>query len=402
MDLSGKRCLIFGNGISGKGALSRLNKLNGTGNFYDGSFKREDYDFAVISPYMSIYSKEYARLISSGIPVFSEPDFAFLTGTDTTIGVTGTNGKTTVVRYVEQLFKGIGKEGKGIGNIGYALSSYYGNGGICEISSYMLEQSSYFKCDYSVVTNIQPDHLDRHRTFAEYRRVKLKMFALTRKGIAVNINSPFYNDIPKSKIIIEYSLSDKGNLFVSGDKIVYNDGSRHILYEGANIPCGYERENYLQALALCIMTCGLSEAYFKVKLKKDLYRMQYMGIYNGKKVYNDSKGTNIGATLAGLSSLEGNTILIVGGYDKGEDYSKLMVGGFKLYIIGQNANKIIKSAEEYNKEYLYFNSLSDALDSALKADCDNILFSPTCASFDQYNSYIERGEHFNELLRSLS
>lgn len=405
MDLTGKKCLVFGNGVSGKSVLDRVANLNGKGELYNGTIDRKRFDFCVISPYMSIYSDEYARIISSGLPCFSEPDFAYLTGTDTTFGVTGTNGKTTVVRYIEQLCSSSGMECKAIGNIGYPMSSYYGNLGICELSSFMLEQSSYLACDYSVITNIAPDHLDRHRSFSEYRRQKLKLFMLTRKGVAIKRESPFYNDVPGNKLKFEYSLNGEGMLYVEKDRVIYNEGVKKILYEGEYIPTGYELENFLQALSLCIMAFGVKESYFQaLPLKKDLYRMQYIGKLMGKNVFNDSKGTNIAATIAGLNSLEGRTVLIVGGYDKGENYSLLNknLGNCVLFVLGQNADKIVKAAERDGVIYIRFSNLFEAVRRALEYECDNILFSPTCASFDEYSNYEERGKRFNEILAALS
>lgn len=406
MDLTGKRCLIFGNGVSGKGVLKRVEELNGKGFFYNGgSFNRRDYDFCVISPYMSIYSDEYALILSKGLPLFSEPDFAFLCGTDTSMAVTGTNGKTTVVRYIEQITEKLGIECKGIGNIGYPMSIYRGENGVCEISSFMLEQSSYFKCDYSVITNIQPDHLDRHRSYEEYVRQKLKIYKLTRKGIAISLNCDFYSLAPKEKILIEYSLKGESMLYCEGDKLIYNEGCKTVLYEGEGIPKGYELENLLQALSLCIMKFGVNHNYSNCfPLKKDLYRMQYMGVIKGKKVYNDSKGTNISATLAGLKSLNGSTLLIVGGYDKGENYTRLIreLGDTILYIVGGNGYKIAQTATELGYKYVIFNSLKECVKSAFECNCDNILYSPSCASFDYYKSYEERGRRFNEILQELS
>ena len=400
--LNDKKILVCGNGLSGQAVFCKTKELSATPVYYEDGIDVKDYDLAVVSPSFSIKGDLYRKLMANSIPTYSEIDLAYLLYPRKMIGVTGTNGKTTTVKLVEGMLNSAKVDALAAGNIGIPLiTSRIAEVTVCEISSFMLEQSSFIRCEYSAITNIEKDHLDRHGTFGEYERCKRKIYQLTLKGIALNAadKTKTREDLKK----ISYSSNKDSDVKVKDGKIYCYD-EPIIKIEDIALKGNRNLQNVLCALSLCYLYKGYDTRYtdFLGEYSGEPYRMTYKGNIRGKEVYNDSKGTNVAATLAALKEIEGSVCLILGGYGKEEDYDlffrSLDDRNIFYCVYGKNAKEISSYAEKYERPYKTYRTLDEATEKAFSVNCKTILFSPTTSSFDAFSSYMERGKYFDELL----
>lgn len=408
--LNNKKVLIVGNKLSGTSAYIYALNSGAKPEFYTEEMviARNTFDFAVISPAVSKHSSVYFKLKSIGIPILSELDFAYLNTLFKSISVTGTNGKTTVVNMVNGMLNCTGIQCEMVGNMGIPFSSLKDNNlRIAELSSFMLEQSRYFRTDYSCITNITVDHLEYHKTLEKYKDAKLKLFSFTKKGVCYNPLKLKGCRIPQNIKIITYSLENNTDIYLDDHYICYRENGR--LYKAVDINemkliGKHNIENAMSALGLCILSNGFNRNYadFLYHYKGEKYRNNFVGIINSKNVYNDSKGTNVSAVIASYRMMKGSTALILGGYDKGESYRPLLnilKSKDRVFAQGDNGKKVIEEASRENIMNTYCKTLEEAIIRALNSDCDNILFSPGTSSFDRFVSYEQRGEFFDEYIR---
>ena len=224
---------------------------------------------------------------------------------------------------------------------------------------------------------------------------------MTLLGVAI----PKENDytIKEGLKRVTYSREERADVYVSNVGIYYKN-ERIIDLEDVRIKGVRNQENILVALSLCIAYRGYDDRYarFLRSYEGEPYRMAYRGRIKGKEVYNDSKGTNVAATIAAINELKSSVALLLGGYGKREDYGELLdeMGFGKVFycIFGKNKNEIAEECEKRKVGYKVFESIESALDYAFSLRVDNILFSPTTSSFDEFSSYEERGKYFDELL----
>ena len=412
MDYKGKRVLIFGYGLSGKGCESFLRKRGTEVYIYD-DYKAEcdtslidrEYDFAVISPSFSPKHKFVRALDAKSVPILSEPDLAYINCRSKRIlAVTGTNGKTTVCTILYDMLKRV-ERCHLVGNIGVPFISEVenirkGDSVVMEMSSFQIEQSKFFTPMIAAFTNIGEDHLDRHLNENEYKRIKLSLG--DRAGIIVaNADDPNQKGIGKS---ITYSIAD-----VHSD---YRLQSREIVTKRGKVRLPIRSRgdaydlDYLCAYAVASTLCGERKEFLKSysSVKLPPFRNEYVGEICGAKVFNDSKGTNIDATLFALSRVTDDTALILGGSDKGESYirlfEKMPINVRRIYLVGENAGDMYRSATPEQRELCLLSAdLESCVTDFIKKPLPILLFSPASASFDRYSGYRERGEHFNEIIK---
>lgn len=407
--LKNKRILILGKGISGKAVYDYARSEGAKAEFYDDNVvvDKRNFDFAVISPGISKSQNIYIKVKGSGIPIFSELDFAYLNKPFSSLAVTGTNGKTTVALMVYGMLKNANIECEPIGNMGIPFCTFSNNcQKVAEISSFMLEQSKYFRTDYSCITNITVDHLQFHITREKYRNAKLKLLSFSKKGIVYNPDRFDFLPYVKGKNSLTYSVNRKADLFVKDNTIFYNDSYKTyglLNIDDMKISGKHNVENTLSALGLCIISHGYRKEYasFLKEYRGEKYRNEYKGIIKGKKVYNDSKGTNVSSTVASYETMSGSTAILVGGYDKGESFLPLLERLNQkdvLYVFGDNAEKIVDEAGKNNVRNHYCKTIEEAFVKAIFDKVDNILFSPACSSFDRFENFEKRGEFFDEFI----
>lgn len=428
MELRGKRVLIIGKGLSGNSSAKLVETLGGKAYFYDdldftlGDYPQLSYseviryskflDFAVVSPSITPDHPLVKKLKEKGISVVSEPDLGCMFSKCKIIAVTGTNGKTTSVEMISKMLMATGIKAPAVGNIGLPLSSVSlalqkDDVAVVEISSFQLEQSSCFKADFSGITNISIDHIERHKTQENYTSAKLKLFDLTSK-IKVAEEGVFYQD--KSNALFSYGKKIQG-VYCQDGEIFYCKGEEtlSIMKESdLGVKGVHNVKNALFALSLCIAYKGEYDIRFKEALQtftSSKFRIQYEGEYKGRKVYNDSKGTNISATQVAIDTMEEEVILIMGGYDKGESYinffKNLPSKVKRIYVCGANGYKIFDGANKTGKSYLLVavtNPETALKEIFSKQGRECILYSPSTSSYDSFSDYKERGKHFEKIL----
>jgi len=373
----------------------------------------------------------------AGVEVNSEPELAgrFLRGR--MIGVTGSNGKTTTTTLIGELMKAAGAEVIVGGNIGTPLTSLIEQSHdrtwtVAELSSFQLEMIDTLRVHVAVVTNITPDHLDRHGTFENYVRAKHRIFSnQTLDDYAVlNGQDQAIDDMARtlgihSKKVYFNSHGDDaiggttadiyvrdGRLFTT---MVTTDKSETAVMGLDEIPLRgmHNVENVMTALAAVFCAVGtraeglpaLREAIKQFKGVE--HRIEYVTQINGVAFYNDSKATNVDSTVKALEAFTNNVIVILGGKDKGSDYrvlAPLLRGRAKhIVLIGAASDKIAAQLDGV-RPMTRAASMRDAVIKSMEmAEAgDTVLLAPACASFDMFDNYEHRGRVFKDEVRRLA
>jgi UDP-N-acetylmuramoylalanine--D-glutamate ligase len=414
MDLKNKKILICGMGISGLSIASYLQKKHY--NFYvlenkptdairdkfDNKLITKNIDDKLLDKFDVVFMspgfvaqpatlKKYKDKITSDIALFATEIKKPI------IAITGTNGKSTVVKMIEHCINRQNKKAVACGNIGIAVLDtlkkppydYY----ILEVSSFQLDLCSDFHKEISVVLNIAPDHLDRYDSYKSYQKSKLSIFKNSQEGFV------FHK--------IKYDEKDNVHKFggAQNDYKIVNG-----IYWINNAQIKAKNKNKITQINQLITLSVLDRLNFNLQQANDdlldfsplKFRLEHIATYKNSKWFNDSKATNAAATIAALLSFKEKIVLIAGGSKKDEDYKPLhkvlkeKCGCLILY--GQTAKEIAKIAAE-NKKILVKN-LKEAVDIAFR-ECKgrlDVLFSPACASFDMFLNFQHRGEVFNDMV----
>jgi UDP-N-acetylmuramoylalanine--D-glutamate ligase len=341
---------------------------------------------------------------AAGLPVWSEVELGFrlLPAGARLVGVTGTNGKTTVAELAGAMLAEAGADVVVAGNVGVALSGVAADVRpdaivVCELSSFQLEDVVTLRCAAAGLLNLTPDHLDRHGTMDEYGRCKLRMFERQRPGdtAVLNDDDPWVAALPG----------------VPGDgRLVRTHGTEaeRAGFAAGRLRGAHNRENVAVAAALA-RALGADDAAVRRAVARFApipHRLEHVGDVGGVSVWNDSKATNVDATLKALTAFEGGSLrIILGGSDKGADFAPLaaaLAGHVRsAYLIGPAGRRMAPLVQAVVPAAVC-DTLEPALDAAL-ADAepgDAILLAPACASFDEFTSYEARGDRFRELARA--
>jgi UDP-N-acetylmuramoylalanine--D-glutamate ligase len=388
--------------------------------------KVQKMDMLILSPSVPPSNQLVIWAKENDIPVMTEFEFAYVFAKAGVIAITGTNGKTTTTTLVGELCKNAGIDTKVVGNIGYPFVSSVdeldANGVfVAEISSYQLELCQIFKPKISIITNITSDHLDRHGSFEEYVRVKYKIFMNQDETdtLIVNADDEFAKKaVKKAKCrCLMFSTENKiddGAYYNKEDEGLYlADKGKDIFLLNKNdlkIPGMHNVANALCAMAAAY-AYGISLDIISRTIK-DFggveHRIEYVDTKYGVDYINDSKGTNTDATVIALKAMSKPTILILGGYDKGSEYDDLIEyikdKVVHIVVLGQTKQKIINMLDKYGySSYFSVENYEEAVNLckrlARKGDC--VLLSPSCASWDMFASFEERGELFKQLVKEV-
>ena len=391
-----------------------------TGQHGERTFR--DQDFIVVSPGVPYDVPPLVHARERGILVIGEVELAarFLKGH--IVGITGSNGKTTTTTLAGDILAASGRKTLVGGNIGTPAITFADRADddtwlVLEISSFQLETIQTFHPQIAVVLNVTPDHLDRHRTFENYLAVKARIFEnQTATDFAVlNADSePCVSLAPRSKAAVCWFSRRKEvehGAFVRGDHILWRDrhGAREILpLIEIGLKGSHNIENVLAGV--CVgMLAGVRPEQIRravADFRAVEHRLEYVDTVNGVEYYNDSKATNVDATIKALESFPGRIHLILGGKDKGSDYAVLndllQQRVKRVYTIGAAAAKIESQAR--GTEIVGVGTLEAAVKRASEAASpgDIVLLAPACASFDQFNSYEHRGRVFKDIVRQLA
>jgi UDP-N-acetylmuramoylalanine--D-glutamate ligase len=311
------------------------------------------------------------------VPIWSEVELAFRLLQPRLVGVTGTNGKTTTAELL-----GVMLEAPVAGNVGRALTDLDGEIDpgtlvVCELSSFQLEDVHELACEVAVLLNLEPDHLDRYATFDDYRRAKLRIFERARAKI-----------VPRGSGL-------EGTEFSADDPLPAEPRIR-----GA-----HNRENAAAATIVARML-GVADEQIAEALRSFPgvpHRLELVRELNGVRYVNDSKATNVAAALRALAAYEDEPVhLILGGSRKGEDFAPL-AGAIgpnvrSVHLIGETADELAAAISQAGRD----GDLVTALAAIQAQPGDVVLFSPACASYDQFRDFEERGEEFRRLVQNLS
>jgi UDP-N-acetylmuramoylalanine--D-glutamate ligase len=323
------------------------------------------------------------------------------------VAVTGSNGKTTTVELVGHIHREAGVPVAVAGNVGTPVTALTGavQGStvvVCEASSFQLEDTEAFAPDAAVLLNLAEDHLDRHGTFDAYRTAKLEAFARQPPGTLA---------VAPSDLVDLLGGEAKRVTFGPGGDIEDRDGA--LWWRGARLVDAAEirlrgahnRENAMAAAAVCL-ACGLPIEAVRSGLASFggvAHRMEEVARRDGVLYVNDSKATNVASAVVALASFPPGTVhAILGGRGKGSDYGPLsravVENARAAYLIGESAGEIRAALE--GVELVDAGDLATAVAAAREAarPGDVVLLSPACASYDQYRSFEERGEHFRTLV----
>jgi len=449
MELTGKRVLVVGLGKSGLAAARFLKERGARVTVSDArpatliaelpglldqgimveagshgllTFRRQD--LIVVSPGVPMSTPELKQVRAMGMHIIGELELGaqFLQGE--VVGITGSNGKTTTTTLMGEIFKAAGRPTLVGGNIGKPVTELVGEStpeswSVLEVSSFQLETVESFRPRIAMVLNITPDHLDRHGNFENYAAAKARIteFQTAEDFLVLNAeDKPTQMVAAKTKAQI-YWFSPrrqvKQGAFVHGESIFFtpSEGAKpEPVMPVAEIPLAgaHNVENVLAAVCAARLAGVASETIRAAvaAFKAVEHRLEFVREHNGVRYYNDSKATNVDATVKAVEAFAGGIYLILGGKDKDSDYAvmgPLLRERVKMVItIGSAAEKIehqLAGVVKIERAETMDRAVALAHESAVAGD--TVLLAPACASFDQFQNYEHRGHAFKSLVLAL-
>ncbi|HKH98964.1 MAG TPA: UDP-N-acetylmuramoyl-L-alanine--D-glutamate ligase [Candidatus Sulfotelmatobacter sp.] len=448
MELNNKRVLVVGLGKSGVASALFLKKQGArvsvsdtksgdelrneipvlldhgitveTGGHGERTFRGQD--LIIVSPGVPVDAPLLVQARSWGEAVIGEIELAaqFLPGP--IVAITGSNGKTTTTTLTGEILAAGGLPTLVGGNIGTPAISLAERAKletviVLEVSSFQLETIQTFRPKIAVVLNVTPDHLDRHRTFEIYVDAKARIFENQQASDFAVLNADDATCVAmaaRTRAQVFWFSRQKEvpqGAWVRDGNILFRDGlGQREIMQVSEIPLkgAHNLENVLAAVcAGALMGCASEKIRQAVRdFKAVEHRLEFVATVGGVDYYNDSKATNVDATIKALESFPANIHLILGGKDKGSDYTVLndllRQRVKRVYTIGAAAAKIesqLKGAEVVHAETLE-NAIRKA--HAVAQSGDVVLLAPACASFDQFKNYEHRGQVFKEIVRGLA
>ncbi|PYX52931.1 MAG: UDP-N-acetylmuramoyl-L-alanine--D-glutamate ligase [Acidobacteria bacterium] len=448
MDLHGKRVLVVGLGKSGVASALFL-KAHGarvtvsdtktgdelhseipvlldhgitveTGGHGERTFRGQD--LIVVSPGIPLDAPALVQARALGGSVIGEMELAarFLRGP--IVAITGSNGKTTTTTLTGEIMTAGGFSALVGGNIGTPAIALAERATpesviVLEVSSFQLETIHSFRPKVAVILNVTPDHLDRHRTFEAYVDAKARILENQQSADLAVLNAADPTCVAmaaRTKAQVFWFSRQKEvqqGAWVLDGNILFREGAQQreiMLVSEIPLKGAHNLENVLAAVcAGALMGCAAEKIRQAVREFKAVeHRLEHVATIRGVDYYNDSKATNVDATIKALESFPANIHLILGGKDKGSDYTLLndllRQRVKRVYTIGAAAAKIesqIKGVEVVHADTVE-NALRKA--NAVAEPGDVVLLAPACASFDQFKNYEQRGQVFKEIVRALS
>lgn len=383
------------------------------------------YDMLVLSPGVPTDLPFILDAKAGGAEIIGELELAYRAGNGRYVAITGTNGKTTTTTLVGEIFKDSGRKTYVVGNIGVPVIEGSMQAGsddwlVTEVSSFQLETTDEFRPEVSAILNLTPDHLNRHKTMENYGAAKARVYLRQSADqyCVLNYDDPLCYGLGEDCQATVVPFSRKEELpfgaFVKDGQIVIRprEGGdvRICAAEELKIPGTHNLENALAAAAICYFG-GIDPEVIGETLRRFEgveHRIENVGEVRGVRFVNDSKGTNPDAAIKAIEAMKENIILIAGGYDKASDFTEF-VQSFdgrvkKLVLLGATAENIRKTAEKEGfTNSVVCEDMEGCVAEAMKdaAAGDVVLLSPACASWDMYDNFEQRGEHFKACVRQL-
>lgn len=358
---------------------------------------------------------------SKGITVWSEIELAYRFLEGKLIGITGSNGKTTTTTLVHHILQTGAMKAFLAGNVGTPLIGEVekmdaGSVAVAELSSYQLELIEKFRPNIGALLNLTPDHLDRHKTMEAYARAKTRIFENQTELDAAILNADDAASLiyaPKKPQVFWFSRKKRvaqGACLQDDGIVVAHHGKEDYVMKAAEIPLAgaHNLENVLAAVIIARLA-GVDAATIARGVKSFAgveHRLEFVAEIRGVRYYNDSKATNVDATLKALDAFPGRILIVLGGKDKGSDYTVLQKPlrekAILALLIGAAADKIEKQIAG-SVAIERAGTIERAVEAAAMAarPGDVVMLAPACASFDQFENYEQRGRVFKELVRGL-
>ena len=400
--------------------LEKLSLLNGKVETTLGKHLVMDLletDLIVLSPGVPPNSRILQKARSKGILVIPEVELGFHFKEGPLIGVTGSNGKTTTTSLIQEIFESAGKSVEVAGNIGTPLSkvalrcSKAGTTSVVELSSFQLETIKQFKVGISLLLNISEDHLDRHESFEAYIEAKRKIFfnQTVKDWTVLNADDAVTSAmVPQTKArvcLFSCSPLERGVWVESGQIVARLQDRKETLLSisDISIPGHHNIENVLAAVSAAHLS-GISSSALREAIrgfKGVEHRLEKVADVSGVSYYNDSKSTNIESVKKALEAFPNPIVLIMGGLDKGADFTQLQDLVQRkvraLILIGKASGKIKKVLSKSTR-VTNVKGLKEAVLQSSRCACrgDVVLLAPGCASFDMFKNYEHRGRVFKE------
>ena len=378
------------------------------------------FPLIIISPGVPYDLEALQAAARNGAKILGEMELAFRMTTVPWVAITGSNGKSTTVTLLDLMAREGGLRVQTGGNLGKPVTRFVSEEDapdfiVAEVSSFQLETVEAFRPAMAAMLNLSPDHLDRHAGIEEYVDAKLRIFSRMDENdwAVLNDDDDWISRVTESLTVNRFPFSRKHLLakgaFVREGWIVVRDGDEEYPVASTKSLALAGTHNLENALAATALACRMGiERGAMTKVLQSFagleHRMELLGYFRGVPVYNDSKGTNTGATMRSLEGMGGDVTLILGGKDKGTSYELLEK------IIRRKVSHLILLGEAAKRMKTAFNGAADIvvvkdLDEAVRVAVQRarpgseILFSPACSSFDMFSGYEERGRVFKEAAR---
>jgi UDP-N-acetylmuramoylalanine--D-glutamate ligase len=380
-----------------------------------------EQDLIVPSPGVPADFPQLAAARKAGVKIWSEIELAYRFLHGSLVGITGSNGKTTTTALIEHILRGSGLPTLLAGNIGTPLISMVeqtkkNTVTVVELSSFQLELIDTFRPNVGLFLNLTPDHLDRHHTLKAYGDAKARIFENQTADDAAILNaddSASAAYAPSKPRVYWFSRKQRVSqgAYLRGEEVVLRiDGEDHTVLRRGEIPLAgaHNLENVLAA-TIATKLAGAAVPAIAAGVRSFAgveHRLEFVAEIGGVRYYNDSKATNVDATLKALDAFPGRILIILGGKDKGSDYTVLQQPlrdkAILALLIGAAAEKIeseIAGSVAIERAGTIDRAVEVAAHTAHPGDI--VLLAPACASFDQFENYEQRGRIFKELVHRL-
>ncbi|MCZ8130657.1 MAG: UDP-N-acetylmuramoyl-L-alanine--D-glutamate ligase [Steroidobacteraceae bacterium] len=375
-------------------------------------------DRVVLSPGVSRREPLVQGALARGLDVVGDVELFARVVRAPVVGITGTNGKSTVTTLVAEMARRAGRAVLAGGNLGEPaldlLAQPVPELYVLELSSYQLESTDSLALVAAAVLNLTPDHMDRYDSMADYGAAKARIYA--HAGVAVvNADDDHVRPMPSRygrDRVVAFSLEGRPAAWQlvrhGGREWLARDGERRLATDETKLPGRHNAANSLAALALG-EACGLERAPMLEVLREFTglpHRMQWVADVRGVRYVDDSKGTNVGATLAAVAGLDGPLVIVAGGDGKGQDFAPL-ADAFKgkvrhAVLIGQDREAVANAlAGACTTEFAADMDAAVAAAAGVAQPGDLVLLSPACASLDMFRDYSHRGRAFADAVRRL-
>ncbi len=377
-------------------------------------------DILVLSPGIPIDTALPISFRKQGKPIIGEEELGALFLRATAVAVTGTNGKTTTVSMMDEVLKAAGKKSIACGNIGNPLikeveNLNFNDFAVIEVSSFQLETLSSLRPHIAIITNVTEDHLNRHYNMENYIFLKSKILRNLRESeyAVLNYDDPIVRNFAnntKAQVVYFSMLSHVNGAYFDGGSLYFN-GEKYLDTSDMTVSGTH---NVYNALA-CVAAAGIlgldkqAVAHALCAFKGIRHRIEKIRTVNGVTYIDDSKGTNIDATIKAARTLKEPAVILLGGKDKGYDYSSLFTALTQTTVIhaiiyGENRFKLLNAAIKCG--FMSVSMCSDFTTAVRLAryvakSGQTVLLSPASSSFDSFSNYEERGDAFRKLVEEI-